>query len=167
MHRKFIALILGTALTITSAGIAAPARADTNDVAKVLAGLAAIAILGKAIDDARDRPDVYVNRGHSHYNNGNPGYIRRHTDNRGYNGNPRPLPNSVKSRDLPRGCLINVDVPGRRDQQLYGARCLENNYAHARSLPRACRADLRNGNRTRATYKPGCLHQHGYRLARR
>lgn len=61
MHRKFIALISGLALTVAiTAASTAPARAD-NDAAKVLAGIAALAIIGAAIDN-NNRPTVVERR---------------------------------------------------------------------------------------------------------
>ncbi|GHG83794.1 hypothetical protein [Pseudodonghicola xiamenensis] len=51
MHRKFIALVSGLAVAVAlTAASTAPARAD-NDAAKVLAGIAALAIIGAAIDN--------------------------------------------------------------------------------------------------------------------
>ena len=53
-HRSFIALIsaLSLAVAITGAS-AAPARAG-DDTARVLAGIAALAIIGAAIEESRD-----------------------------------------------------------------------------------------------------------------
>jgi hypothetical protein len=57
MHRKFIALVSGLAVAVSlTAATTAPARAD-NDAAKVLAGIAALAIIGAAIDNS-NRPTV-------------------------------------------------------------------------------------------------------------
>ncbi|MDK3016820.1 hypothetical protein [Pseudodonghicola flavimaris] len=62
MHRKFIALISGLAVAVALTGAsAAPARADGSDAAKIFAGLAALAIIGAAIDNANDHPPV-INR---------------------------------------------------------------------------------------------------------
>ncbi|WP_417677714.1 hypothetical protein [Pseudodonghicola sp.] len=57
MHRKFIALVSGLAVAVAlTAATTAPARAD-NDAAKVLAGIAALALIGAAIDSS-NRPTV-------------------------------------------------------------------------------------------------------------
>ena len=52
MYRRFIATILATAVAITGL-TAAPARADNDDLLKILGGVAAIAIIGAAIKEAR------------------------------------------------------------------------------------------------------------------
>ncbi|MEO1733680.1 MAG: hypothetical protein AAFR45_08655 [Pseudomonadota bacterium] len=52
MHRKFIALVTGAATVLTLA--TSPARADSEDLAKAIFGIAALAALAKAIDDHND-----------------------------------------------------------------------------------------------------------------
>lgn len=53
MSRRFVAAVLAASLTITALA-AQPARAaDQDDLARVLLGVAAIAIIGKAIQDNR------------------------------------------------------------------------------------------------------------------
>ena len=49
MHRKFIAFIISTAVAVTA--LSAPARADTDDIARALVGIAALALIGKALSD--------------------------------------------------------------------------------------------------------------------
>lgn len=95
--RKLTATIASVALA-GSLAIPAPVSAETSDVAKALAGIAAIAIIAKAIDDRRDRKSSYT------YNSGDFGSyeqydgrrtidrtIRRHDDSRydndGYDNN--------------------------------------------------------------------------------
>src|SRR6056297_1962117 len=58
LYRKFIATVLGAAVAVTGL-TAAPARAD-NDAAKVIAGVAALAIIGAAVAEANKskRPKV-------------------------------------------------------------------------------------------------------------
>lgn len=75
MSRKFISLVLAASLAV--AGLtAAPARAGNDDLAKVLAGVAAVAVIGAVINENRkDRNDGYVSsRGYGH---------RNHFDGRG------------------------------------------------------------------------------------
>ena len=52
MHRKFIAVVLAASVAITGFS-AAPARAD-EDVAKFIAGVVALGLIGAAINDAKD-----------------------------------------------------------------------------------------------------------------
>ncbi len=143
MHRKFIALILASALAITGLS-AAPARAD-GDTARLLAGLAALALIGAAIQK-NHRRDV-VSRDRSPI-------VR-----------PQPLPLSVSRFDLPKKCVRRHSVNGWK-RQLAGAWCLKRNYAHNGSLPNACRLDYREGHRNRTGYAPQCLRNRGYRFTR-
>lgn len=58
MSRKFISLVLAASLAVAGFS-AAPARAGNNDVAKVLAGLAAVAVIGAVIhENKKDRARV-------------------------------------------------------------------------------------------------------------
>lgn len=100
MHRKFIALIIGAALTVTSL-TAAPAQAQNRgETAAIIAGVAALAIVGAALADDRkrdrNRRNDYVARGHGyqqpyyapkrqHKQVYNPGHNRHHyNQNRHY-----------------------------------------------------------------------------------
>ena len=147
MHRKFIALILATALAITGLS-AAPVRAD-GDTARIFGGLAILAIIGAALDhSSRNRTTVTKQ------------YI--------VPAKPqptRPLPSYVTRRDLPKTCLRSHVVNGER-RNLFGARCLKNNYAHASSLPYACQLGYWDGQKNRVGYEPLCLRERGYRTAR-
>lgn len=59
-HKHFIAAILAAAISITALS-SAPARAG-NDTAKIIAGVAALAIIGAAVADASRDRNVYVTR---------------------------------------------------------------------------------------------------------
>lgn len=148
-HRKFIALILSLSLAVTGFS-AVPARAD-EDVAKVIAGLALLGIIGAAINDRRDdhRPAVTHNRpNHGH---GGQGY-----------GN-RPLPSGVARYDVPAQCL-RVFPRYSQSQKLLGQGCLRKNYRHANRLPHSCKVTFWNGRKHKTGYRPGCLRKNGYRL---
>lgn len=149
MHRKFIALIIATAVAVTGLS-AAPARADENDLVKFLAGFAALAIIGSAIHN-RDRDDAPV----THYVTPPKHPIP-----------PRPLPPQVSKLQLPQQCLHTYSVHNK-PRRLFGARCLKRTYSYNNSLPRACQFQFRHGNETRTGYEPVCLRERGYRTARR
>ncbi len=78
IYRKFIATILAASIAITGF-TAAPAQADSNDYVKVIAGIAALAIIGSAIAD-KDDDDHKVSR--KHYNTynyyGEPHYKKKY-----------------------------------------------------------------------------------------
>ncbi|MFT7595010.1 MAG: hypothetical protein ACI8R4_002336 [Paracoccaceae bacterium] len=147
MHRKFIALILASALAITGLS-AAPARAD-GDTARIFGGLAILAIIGAALDhSSRNRTTVTKQ------------YIVPSKPQ-----STRPLPSYVTRRDLPGACLRSRSVNGQQ-RNLYGARCLQKNYAYTSSLPYACQLGYFNGQANRVGYEPLCLRERGYRTAR-
>jgi hypothetical protein len=165
MHHKFIALVLGAAITITGFS-AAPARAD-EDVAKILFGLTALAILGAAINDKRKDKEQTATRNSidlESYRTKN-----RYDRSRKRNGQqprwtqPRPLPDRVAKFNLPAQCQRSVSDHGRRS--VLGLRCLRNNYRYVDSLPAACRIEVHNGRKMRRGYGTRCLRKRGYRLS--
>ncbi|MFK7750977.1 MAG: hypothetical protein AB8B51_00365 [Sedimentitalea sp.] len=169
MHRKFIALITGLAMAITSVS-AAPAQADTDDMRRVIAGLAALAIIGAAINlNKNDQavthaPDPYVRKPQPRYKP-QPNYNRHQPRyNRVQPQNVRPQPQRLSRYNLPAECLANFTV-NRTTKRLFGARCLTNKYRFAQSLPYACQYQFRTAGVTRTTYEPVCLRERGYRVA--
>lgn len=165
MTRKFIAAIVGAALTITAIG-SAPARAD-EDLARALAAIVGIAIVGKVISDNRSddkkKSTVTRNRNTTHHST-RPYYNR--SDNWIRRVEPRPLPRRVERRLLPGDCLRSFNTRDGR-YRIFGKRCLQRNYQHVRSLPRSCEVSFRTGNQKRHGYGARCLHRKGYQLARR
>jgi hypothetical protein len=146
-HRKFIAFVVCLSLAITGFS-AVPARAD-EDVAKVLAGLAALAIIGKAIHDRRDdRREAHVTR--------RPAYTPPPAVQ------PRPLPPRVARFDLPGQCLR--EFRGYSGRKLLGEKCLQKNYRHTARLPQNCKVTFWNGRKNKTAYKSRCLMRQGYRI---
>ena len=167
MSRKFIAMILSAAVAVT--GISAPARADSNDIAKALLGFTALALIAKAIDD-NDKPKV-VNRYPVQPVYPQPGRPIYGTPSRppiyGQPTWPRPLPPQVSKFDLPQSCLNTFSINGRK-VQLFGSACMSKTYAYAGSLPYACQYGFRGdrSGRNHIGYEPLCLRVRGYRTAR-
>lgn len=140
LHRTFIATILAASLAVTSF-TAAPARAD-NDAAKIIAGVAALALIGAAVADARqnDRPKaIYPNaQGYGHVKPHRKGYQPYVAQNRYTHSGVIPLRNAHQPQRqgyggygkrhgadnrvvLPQACLIRDG----RDRAVYSARCLQ------------------------------------------
>ncbi len=140
IHRQFIATVLAAAVAMTGL-TAAPARAD-NDAAKVIAGVAALAIIGAAVADANKskRPKVIYPAprayGHHKHHARHKGYKahkrhRAHQRHNRYNRHVEPyrghrqggvIPRRATNRvALPNACLI-ANNGGRA---VYSARCLE------------------------------------------
>ncbi|MDU9005128.1 hypothetical protein [Sedimentitalea todarodis] len=149
MHRKFIALIVSTAICITSLS-AMPARADDNDTARALAGFAALAILGLAIHRARDKDDA-------------PTVSHVAPPPINHSVRPRPLPQRAARYNLPGKCLRNHKLHGG-PSRLLGLQCLQSNYRYTAQLPQACRLRFDGGNFSRTGYEPLCLRERGYRI---
>ncbi|ATF19881.1 hypothetical protein [Phaeobacter gallaeciensis] len=144
-HRKFITLIVAAAIAVTGFSTA-PARAD-EDVAKVLAGLAVLGIIGAIVKNNRDDDRQQVTRPH-----------RPHR--------PKPLPPRVARYDLPAQC-VRYFPRYSQSRTLMGRGCLRKQYGFEHKLPRACQVTFWNGKRNRVGYRPDCLKNRGYRITRR
>ena len=163
MSRKFIAVIAGAALAVTAIGTA-PAQAD-EDLARTLAAIVGIAIVGKVIKDRLDDDDddrvVYRDRIDDRYT-----YTAPRNDTVIRRVEPRPLPRSVQRRLLPGECLRSWQTRDGRER-VFDKKCLKKNYSFANSLPRSCEVKLRVNNKKRRGYDARCLRRDGYQLARR
>jgi hypothetical protein len=147
MHRSFIAAIIAATIVITGFS-AAPARAGGDDIAKALAGLAMLAIIGKAISDNRDGHQVSRQAAPRHQ------YVQ-----------PRPLPKRIARNALPGQCLRVIDTR-RGTTRMFMRRCLERNYRYVNRLPQACAQRVRTDRGPRYGYNARCLRQSGFRIAR-
>ncbi len=150
MFAKLIATIAGAAMLIGVAG-ARPAQAGDDDVARALAVIAGLAILGKVIKDRND--DQAVTRH---------GQINTFNDRLA----PRPLPQKAKRKLLPGNCLRSFETR-RGTVRMFGRKCLNNSYRHVNSLPQHCAVRVRTNQGPRAGYEARCLRHQGYQLARR
>lgn len=169
MHRKFIALVVSTAIAVTGISASQARAADAHDI---LGGLAAIAILGAAIHhydkkkDRRQQQEQHVTRNHGKpypapYQ-GKPYPLPQQQP--GGHARPRPLPQDVARFNLPSQCL-RQETGYRGNGPVLGARCLSRSYGYADSLPQQCKVSYWNGERTRTGYEPNCLRQFGYRVS--
>lgn len=154
-HRTFIASILIAALAVTGM-TSAPARAGNDDVAKWIAGVVTLGIIGAAIADSNKRDNRVVSRnrgyGHGHGLDSHSGHGRH-----GYQVDRRHL--------LPKHCRVRIRTHND-DIRGYSRRCLLNNYAHFNTLPHECAVRTR-GNHGGVIYQRGCLKRYGYRDAER
>lgn len=150
-HRKFIAFIVAASVAITGFS-AAPARAD-EDVAKFIAGMALLGILGAAINDARKEDRVAAQPHYPHQPH-HPG------------GQVRPLPPKLHKYNLPAKCMQYFPRYSSK-YPLAANACLKRSYGSTRALPRACRVRVWDGRHHRIGFKPSCLRKHGYRMVTR
>lgn len=146
-RRRFVATVAGAAVALgLMTAAAVPARAsDAEDLAKALAAIAAVAIIAKALDNDRNRPDpVQV-----------PGW--------GHGGRPAPGWDHG-ARRLPAQCAI--DVPGRhRTHTVYSENCLRRAGVEGR-LPRRCEQEVRIRGRFVTVFPEPCLIEAGFRRDR-
>lgn len=154
MLKSLIASV--TALSLATATPAAAQGLDREDVGKLLIGLAAVAVIGAAIEENRDNRESTP----AHHNNGWGGIDR----NNSWSGIDRN--NNNNRRVLPHDCLRQVETRFGT-QRMFGRRCLERNYRHANSLPDRCEVRVFAENGPRNGYDPRCLRQQGYTTDRR
>ncbi|MEL6531673.1 MAG: hypothetical protein AAFQ06_01405 [Pseudomonadota bacterium] len=132
-----IALCCGMALSAVTVP-AAPARAgDAEDIVGILAGLAALYAIGRAIEDRNDRqthrPQVTRN----------------------------PPPQNL--RVAPAACFREFQANNGRVVRGYGARCMQNRVARPGILPPECIRNVQTNRGGRFVYGGRCLAQNGWR----
>ena len=167
---RFSSLALSAATALGLAVTPAPAAADGDDIARVLAGLAVIGIIAKVADDRRDRrkaasqDSIYPRYGTVDNRRGirtTDGELRRL-------GNPKQnRARGYKKRPLPDNCLRVIDSNRGRDRLVYVRRCLNRSYKFASKLPNHCQQVIRTYRGTRTVYGSRCLARDGWRVARR
>jgi hypothetical protein len=181
--RRFIATLTAAATVLAMlTATAAPARADNDDIAKALAAIAAIAIIGKVINDKKDRkrdavvshpqPDDRYGRddrdGRRDDRSGGPRryedrrFEDRHYEDRRYQDWSG---RETRSLRLPATCAIEVNGRHDRSTTVYSARCLNRERFEGR-LPRHCAIDIRVRGRDDRVYDQNCLIDAGFRVGR-
>lgn len=152
-----------TVAAVTALGLTVspmPAAADSSDVAKVIGGLAALAIVAKVIDDRNDgrtNQRVFVNPSRNNLTVSS--------------GNLRPLNTNarlarIKRQPLPDRCLRVADTR-RGDRLVYVQRCLNNSFQFASRLPDHCATAIRTNRGVRSVFGARCLRRDGWRVATR
>lgn len=160
-----------TLAIVAAFGIAvapAPAAADSDDVAKIIAGLAVAGIVAKVIDDRKDRKRAATQQTNQWrpYNDS----FDQPRRNRTIDGNLRRLDDGRRSNRgykqyaLPDQCLRILDT-ARGDRRVYARHCLKRNYAFANRLPQACEIKVRTNRGVRTVYGRRCLARDGWQVA--
>ncbi|MBT8458651.1 MAG: hypothetical protein HKP37_12595 [Boseongicola sp.] len=162
--------ILGLALATTTV---APARADNDDLAKALLGIAAVAIIAKTVDDRRDRRKAAAIESEATIGASRLGSLKRPHAGRAFNGTisrfDRHGPKArrgYKKTPLPQNCLRIVNT-GRGDRVAYGGRCLNRKFRFASKLPERCETFVHTNRGIRTVYSERCLRREGWNVARR
>ncbi len=159
MHRKFIALIIATAVAITGISASQARAADTRDI---LGGLAAIALIGAAVNhyNQEKKRDEEAERRKRHKQAEAKAKKAKKAKKKHA---VRPLPKRVARYDLPQRCLRTFNAYSNK-RPLLGPNCLKKYYKHADSLPHQCKVGFWNGKKVKRAYEPACLRQKGYRV---
>jgi len=147
MTRKLLATVLAAALSITSINVGT-AQAGDRDVARIIVGATALAIIGSALA-AEQRKKSTVTRNYNHQ----PRYNNNHYK-------PRHQKPKAKHRrvSVPRNCLMSVR--GQRGwTEGYAVRCAQR--GTRATLPSDCvRRNYAQG--PRLFYAPHCLRRAGF-----
>ena len=159
-HRRFIAAIISVSISITAFS-AGSARAGDRDVARFLAGVAGLVVLGAIINDQRKKdkaPDYDYTARRDYQPLPRTQHAPRHALK------PRPLPDRVARKVLPGHCLNDYNTR-RGPVRLLGEHCLRKNYRHVNRLPSECYSEVRSRGGVRRGYGPQCLRTYGYTFA--
>lgn len=152
MTKSLLAFVLSATLAVTGLA-AAPARADTNDIGKVLLGVAAIAVIAKVASDNKKQRAAPV------YSAPTRNETRNHA---------APIPQRhvrANRKELPRACFGQYDTR-RGALRGFGARCLQNNMRHHVRLPAACAQQVRTRHGRETIYAARCMRDYGYTIER-
>ena len=163
-----------TAAALAAVGIAftpAPAAADGEDIAKIIAGLAVAGIIAKAIDDRKDRRTRVTTYGRDGAYADSYSDRRRVIDGKVYRyhrGDKRgpKAGRGYKKHALPDRCLLWVET-SRGKRLAYGQRCLNRHYKFANKLPERCETVIRTNRGFRPVFGARCLRRDGWRVASR
>jgi len=163
MFKSIIAGVTAISLTFASTTPLHAQNMNRNDVGKLIVGLAAIAVIGAAIDQNRDS-DRRSTQTTPVRDNRQWGDIDR--TNRWSNPGRQQQRGRNSRRTLPQSCLRTVETRFG-SQRLFGKRCLERNYQFESTLPERCAVRLYTANGPRRGFDPFCLREQGYRSDRR
>ncbi|WP_102110250.1 hypothetical protein [Oceaniglobus roseus] len=150
---------------------ATPAQAQDNSnqqLARILAGAATVAIIGLAINREKQRernaaavpvhdwrrpvPPVYQQ----------PRYRLPRHDKPRYEHHDRHDWRDRDQRTVPASCLRTI-YNRHGAQTLFGARCISRSMRHPNRLPQQCAQTLRSDRGWVTGFEPGCLQRYGWR----
>ncbi len=161
MFKPIIAGLTALSLTLATATPASAQGMDREDVCKLLIGLAAVAVIGAAIEENRDRRAADA---------ATPAHDNRQRNGINRDNNWSDLNHQTQSRNaqrtVPYACLRTVETRFGA-QRLFAQRCLERNYRHVNRLPERCAVRLYTANGPVRGYDPLCLREQGYQSDRR
>ena len=162
MRPSLIAPILAIALAVAPVPRAAAAELDAH---RVVAGLAALAIVGAVLQQrGGGGGERIVTGGYSPRPEPQRGEERRF-ETRGYAPHLQPHCRQIRPA-VPAVCRTYIGSGGR-DRLAYGARCLERQVARSELLPRECLRRVRTDRGPSRVYFARCLRRDGWALVNR
>ncbi|EBA13944.1 hypothetical protein [Roseobacter sp. CCS2] len=161
MFKPLIAGITALSLTLATTTPLHAQGMNRDDVGKLIFGLAAIAVIGAAIDQNRDRDRDRRTQVHQ-----TPQWNDAHRNNTWSDLNREHQNTQNSRRALPHACLRTVETRFGH-QGLFGKQCLERNYRHVNRLPDRCAVRIYTNDGPRRGFDPLCLREQGFRSDRR
>ena len=176
MNKFVVSAVVSLGLLLPFGSAVQAGEFDRNDVARALLGVAAVAIIAKAIDDRNDRKDAARSRSSHHAGSGFNEFVNgsasgvRVIDGRIRDGRiVSPASRAHRGfKQLPLPASCNVIVETRYgDRAAYSRSCLDRHYKFASKLPGACETLVRTPRGYRAVYGARCLDRDGWKVALR
>lgn len=147
---KLLAGALAATMALTSFG-ATPAMAKPSEGVRVLQGLAALYIIGRAIEGSRSNT---------------PRAVQPHVPSRHWGHQPRGRRVAPHRRASPPQKCFRTFRTRAGLVRGYASKCVAKN-APRLNLPQQCRTRISTNKGLRKVYHSSCLRRHGYRVANR
>ena len=139
-------LIAALTFAMASTSIAAPARADSDDVAKVIFGATALYMLSRVIKE---------HNGHTVHR---PQVVHRNTHTPRHVAPRQQAPRNV----IPAACYREIQRTNGTTARGYLKRCMENRARRAHLLPQHCLRRDQTVRGVRNFYRGKCLRRNGW-----
>lgn len=163
MFRRTLTTLSAAAIALAGVGATPALAADDDDVARALAVILGLAVVGKIAHDRNKRDDNAVTRHRTH--NPKTRHRNAHRSHRNNHVKPRPLPRQVKRRALPQHCVRTFRSHYGK-HHMFVQRCLQRANVNINRLPQHCYQRVRTFDGTRRGFNARCMNRAGYRLAR-
>jgi hypothetical protein len=157
MFKFLTAPVLAASIALTGFSTA-PARANNDDVAGFVAGLAALAIIGIAINESQSNQKEKA-RKKSKKKRQNAIAIRSKK------ANARLHAKKAHRKIVPAQCLRVLETRNGT-RRGFGARCLNRFGKSTAALPQYCKSTIRSRGQVRTLYMARCLKNAGFRMSR-
>lgn len=152
MTHKLLAPALALLIAL---GVATPRPAHAQNgetIVGVIVGVAALALIAKAIEDNREEEKARAQRATRHHSKPNQTRLHRHGhQSRIYN----------RARVLPDQCFRTIETRNGV-RRIFGQRCLQRNGVNTARLPSTCAYQIRTQRGIRTVYGGRCLRQNGW-----